>query len=131
MYDKSNDLPGNGPVHPLKALTPAEFMALGGKAVVYVKPMTGEALSEMTGNSDFGDADEFQLVVSADGSPLLIADSEDAVVEWLRTRISGSWRCTSLRLIAEVQGPPGNRWPFAFSRAYAALCAVTGAVRMA
>ena len=56
MYDKSNDLPGNGPVHPLKALTPAEFMALGGKAVVYVKPMTGAALSEMTGNSDFEDA---------------------------------------------------------------------------
>ena len=89
MYDKSNDLPGNGPVHPLKALTPAEFMALGGKAVVYVKPMTGEALSEMTGNSDFGGADEFQLVVSADGSPLLIADSEDAVVEWLSDKNFG------------------------------------------
>jgi len=89
MYDKSNDLPGEGAVHPLKALTPAEFMALGGKAVVYVKPMTGAAIGKMTGNTDFDDDGEFQIVVSADGSPLLIADSEDAVVEWLSDKNFG------------------------------------------
>ena len=88
MYDKPNDIPG-GSNHPLKALTPAEFMALGGKAVVYVKPMTGMALSEMTGNRDFEDGGEFQLVVSADGSPLLIADSEAAVAEWLSDKNFG------------------------------------------
>lgn len=89
MYDKSNDLPDNGAVHPLKALTPAEFMALGGKAVVYIKPMTGAALSEMTGNHTFEDGEGFQIVVSADGSPMLIADSEDAVAEWLSDKDFG------------------------------------------
>lgn len=89
MYNKSNDLPGEGAVHPLKALTPAEFMALGGKAVVYVKPMTGAAIGKMTGNSEFEREGELQLVVSADGSPLLIADSEDAVVEWLSDKDFG------------------------------------------
>lgn len=83
MYDKSNDLPDGNATHPLKSLTAAEFMALGGKAVVYVKPMNGAALSEMTGNHNFEDGDDFQVVVSADGQPMLIADSEDAVVEWL------------------------------------------------
>jgi hypothetical protein len=89
MYDKSNDLPAEDAVHPLKALTPAEFMALGGKAVVYVKPMTGDAIGKMTGNTDFSGEDEFHLVVSADGSALLIADSEDAVVEWLSDKNFG------------------------------------------
>ncbi len=89
MYDKSNDLPGEGAVHPLKALTPAEFMALGGKAVIYVKPMTGAAIGKMTGNTEFDGEDEFQLVVSADGEALLIADSEDAVVEWLSDKNFG------------------------------------------
>ena len=89
MYDKSNDLPGEGAVHPLKALTPAEFMALGGKAVVYVKPMTGAAIGRMTGTTDFAEDGEFQIVVSADGEPLLIADSEDAVVEWLSDKNFG------------------------------------------
>jgi hypothetical protein len=89
MYDKSNDLPDGNAAHPLRSLTEAEFMALGGKAVVYVKPMTGEALSEMTGNRDFEEAEGFQIVVSADGQPLLIADSEDAVVEWLSDKNFG------------------------------------------
>jgi hypothetical protein len=30
--------------NPLRHLTPAQFMALGGNAVVYVKPMTGAVL---------------------------------------------------------------------------------------
>jgi hypothetical protein len=89
MYDKSNDLPDENAAHPLRSLTAEEFMALGGKAVVYVKPMTGPALSEMTGNSSFEDGDDFQIVVSADGQPLLIADSEDAVVEWLSDKNFG------------------------------------------
>jgi hypothetical protein len=89
MDSKSNDIPETGPTHPLKSLTPAEFMALGGKAVVYVKPMTGAAIGEMTGNDDFGGDTEFQLVVSADGQALLIADSEDAVVEWLSDKNFG------------------------------------------
>jgi len=89
MYDKSNDLPDGNASHPLKSLTAAEFMALGGKAVVYVKAMNGAALSEMTGNRNFEHGDDFQVVVSADGQPMLIADSEDAVLEWLSDKNFG------------------------------------------
>jgi hypothetical protein len=39
---------------------------------------------------DESDAEqEFQLVVSADGSPLLVADSQEAVAEWLMDRNLG------------------------------------------
>ena len=88
MY-KSNEIPDGNAAHPLKSLTAAEFMALGGKAVVYVKAMNGAALSEMTGNRTFEEGEEFQIVVSADGEPMLIADSEDAVVEWLSDKNFG------------------------------------------
>lgn len=71
------------PDHPLKHLTPAQFMALGGNAVVYVKPMGGAQLAEMMGQPDLAQEDEFHLVVSADGSPLLIADTEESAAEWL------------------------------------------------
>lgn len=90
MYDRSNDGESSGLAHPLKSLTPAQFMALGGNAVVYVRPIKGSALAEMMDHTaDFEDDDDFQLVVSADGSPLLIADSEDAVNEWLSDKNFG------------------------------------------
>lgn len=79
----------NLPDNPLRHLTPAQFMALGGNAVVYVKPMRGTALAEMMGQPDLAEEDEFQLVVSADGSPLLIADSREAVREWLEDKNFG------------------------------------------
>jgi hypothetical protein len=79
--------------NPLRHLTPAQFMALGGNAVVYVRAIKGEKLSEMmVDEDDFepGDAEaEFQIVVSADGSPLLVADSEEAVEEWLMDKNYG------------------------------------------
>ena len=75
--------------HPLRDLTPAQFMALGGNAVVYVKPIAGAQLAEMMGQPDLAEDNEFQLVVSADGSPLLIADSPEAVAEWLSDKNYG------------------------------------------
>ena len=75
--------------HPLRHLTPAQFMALGGNAVVYVKPMTGGELAEMMGQADLADEAEFHLVVSADGSPLLIADSRESADEWLSDKNYG------------------------------------------
>ena len=59
-------------LNPLKHLTAAQFMALGGNAVVYVRPIKGEALSKlMVDGDDLQDEAEFQLVVSADGRRLL------------------------------------------------------------
>ncbi len=75
--------------NPLRHLTPAQFMALGGNAVVYVKPIAGSQLAEMMGQADLAEEDEFHLVVSADGSPLLIADSEASVAEWLSDKNYG------------------------------------------
>jgi len=76
--------------NPLRHLTPAQFMALGGNAVVYVRSIKGEKLSEMMDAVEDGEQDtEFQIVVSADGSPLLVADSEEAVEEWLSDRDLG------------------------------------------
>ena len=75
--------------NPLRHLTDAQFMALGGNAVVYVRAISGDKLSEFMDEID-GDADEeFHLVVSADGSPLLVADSQEAVAEWLMDKNLG------------------------------------------
>ena len=78
--------------NPLRHLTPAQFMALGGNAVVYVKTIKGAKLSEIMAEDDLddGESDEdFQIVVSADGSPLLVADSEEAVADWLSDKNYG------------------------------------------
>jgi hypothetical protein len=75
--------------NPLRHLTPAQFMALGGNAVVYVKPMRGSELAEMMGQPELAEDEEFHLVVSADGSPLLIADSRESAAEWLSDKNYG------------------------------------------
>lgn len=75
--------------NPLRHLTPAQFMALGGNAVVYVKPIKGAELAELMNEPDFESDDMYQLVVSADGSPLLVADSPEAVAEWLSDKNVG------------------------------------------
>ena len=79
--------------HPLRHLTPAEFMALGGNAVVYVKSIKGKMLSEMMSEIEDGGEDDaevkYQIVVSADGQPLLVADSEEAVEDWLNDKNYG------------------------------------------
>lgn len=78
------------PDNPLRHLTAAQFMALGGNAVVFIRSIRGEKLSEfMDDVSDDAAETEFQLVVSADGQPLLVTDSEDAVTEWLADKNLG------------------------------------------
>lgn len=72
------------PDHPLRHLTSAQFAALGGNAVVYIRAIRGSRLADFVDDVEEGDADEeFHLVVSADGSPLLVAESHEAVAEWL------------------------------------------------
>ncbi len=84
MYEKNNnEAVSNGVVHPLKMLTRAQFAALGGDAVAYVRPVSGAILSAMIDDAEFNSAEDYQLVMSADGTPLLVTDTEDAVVDWL------------------------------------------------
>ncbi|MEO6394980.1 MAG: DUF1150 family protein [Devosia sp.] len=74
--------------NPLRELTPAQFMALGGNAVVFIRPIKGEKLVKFL-PADVGSDEDLQLVMSGDGSPLLVADSEAAVVEWLADKNFG------------------------------------------
>jgi hypothetical protein len=78
--------------NPLRHLTPAQFMALGGNAVVYVRSIKGKMLTTMMLEPDFEGEDldeDFHIVVSADGQPLLVADSSEAVDEWLSDKNYG------------------------------------------
>ena len=75
--------------NPLRHLTPAQFMALGGNAVVYVKPIKGEDLAQLMSEPQFDVEENFHLVVSADGSPLMVGDTEESVAEWLSDKNYG------------------------------------------
>ena len=76
--------------NPLRHLTPAQFMALGGNAVVYIRSIKGDKLGEFVSEiADESADEEFQLVVSADGQPLLVADTSEAVHEWLSDKNFG------------------------------------------
>lgn len=84
MFEKRNEVAAaDALAHPLKSLTRAQFAALGGDAVAYVKPVSGAILSTIIHDAEFEAATEYQLLMSADGTPLLVTDTEDAVVEWL------------------------------------------------
>jgi hypothetical protein len=90
MQDRPENAEAWNATNPLKHLTPAQFMALGGNAVVYVRPIKGDALAKMMTDAESVEPDaEFQLVVSADGSPLMVGDTTEAVAEWLSERNYG------------------------------------------
>nr|WP_314255954.1 DUF1150 family protein [uncultured Devosia sp.] len=84
MYEKRNETQTAEALnHPLKLLTRAQFAALGGDAVAYVRPVSGALLSTMIHDAEFEAEGDYQLVMSADGTPLLVTDSEDGVLDWL------------------------------------------------
>jgi hypothetical protein len=76
-------------IHPLKTLTAEQFAALGGSAVVYVRPISGEALTRMLDEPGFADDEDYQLVMTADGTPLFVTDTADAVFDWLADKNFG------------------------------------------
>ena len=72
------------PLDPMRSLTAEEFAALGGEDTVFVRDISGEALAALVPQATFVPQDEqYMLVMSADGSPLLVTDNSDAVNEWL------------------------------------------------
>jgi hypothetical protein len=75
--------------NPLRDLTADQFMALGGNAVVYVKHVKGADMAPILPGADFDDSSDFHIVVSADGQPLMVGDSEDAVSDWLSDKNYG------------------------------------------
>jgi hypothetical protein len=83
MMDKRNSEDAIDAANPLKHLTRAQFAALGGDAVAYVKPVSGLVLATMIHDAQFDGLTQYQLVMSADGTPLMVADTAEAVTEWL------------------------------------------------
>lgn len=83
MMDKRNEFDAADAANPLKSLTRAQFAALGGDAVAYIKPVSGVILSGMISDAEFDAGTQYQLVMSADGTPLMVADTAEAVTEWL------------------------------------------------
>jgi hypothetical protein len=75
--------------NPLRNLTEAQFMALGGNAVVYVKHVKGTDMGPILPGAEFDESSDFHIVVSADGQPLMVGDSEDAVADWLADKSFG------------------------------------------
>jgi hypothetical protein len=82
MMDKRNEAAAES-ANPLKDMTRAQFAALGGDAVAYVKPVTGQLLSGLIEDAQFDALTQYHLVMSADGTPLMVADTQAAVTEWL------------------------------------------------
>lgn len=91
MHDNTHEKPdrngkGEGPVpvHPLKTLSRAEFAALGAHSVVYARQIDAADLRTMLPQTDVDpEAGALQLVMSADGTPVLITDSPEAIDVWL------------------------------------------------
>lgn len=82
--DKAQLATPNVALHPLKALSKAEFAALGAKSVVFQREISAEDLETLIPNTPIpSEATMFYLVVSADGSPVLVTDTFDAVEDWL------------------------------------------------
>jgi len=75
--------------HPLRNLTPAQFMALGGDAVVYLRHIDGDRLTQMLPDLEAEVGEEYHIAVGADGSPLMVSDTEEALAEWLQSRNLG------------------------------------------
>lgn len=90
MFEKRNDPAASAaPVHPLKLLTKAEFAALGGDAVAFIRALDGASLSQLVHDSRFEGETEYHLVMSADGTPLMVADTQEAVFDWLSEQTLG------------------------------------------
>ena len=84
MYEKRNEMAAaNRVINPLKSLTRAQFAALGGDAVAYMRPVSGAELGSMIRDAVFEAEAEYQLLMAADGTPLLVTDTEDSVSDWL------------------------------------------------
>ena len=77
--------------NPLRHLTAGAVHGAGRQCGGLCPPDQGREADRDDGrDGDEVDADEeFQLVVSADGSPLLVADSEEAVDDWLSDKNFG------------------------------------------
>lgn len=89
MHDKTHEKPEDRGLfgHALKSLSPAEFAALGAGSVIYVRPISGHDLARIIPQADVEpDETMVQLVMAADGTPIMVTDNRDAIDEWLEDK---------------------------------------------
>ena len=68
----------------LKTISTEDFAALGADRFVYVHTVTGAELNAWFPDALTAPADQtFQLLMSAGGAPVLIADNEQSIADWL------------------------------------------------
>lgn len=77
-------LPANGEnFHPLRSLSAEEFAALGGENTVFVRSITARELAEFLPEAEAMPGDvQFQLIMAANGAPILVTDSATALSDW-------------------------------------------------
>lgn len=88
MNSKPNDFRDDASTrnegHPLRALSEIEFAALGGNKTVFVRTISAKDLADFVPEASAMPEDvQFQLIMAADGAPLLVADNFRAVSDWL------------------------------------------------
>lgn len=71
----------------LRSLSPAEFAALGTGDVAFVRAITGRDLARLIPQADI-DADDavVQLLMAADGTPVMVTDTQSAIDDWLEDK---------------------------------------------
>ena len=73
----------NNNAHPLRYLSADEFAALGGDNTVFVRTISAKQLAEFLPEAkSMPDDVQFQLIMGADGAPILITDSQTALADW-------------------------------------------------
>jgi hypothetical protein len=86
-HDKPQETPFNPAVHPLKQLSAEQFAALGAQSVVYRRQIDAGVLDVlMPGTGIDPKAGTLNLLVSADGTPVLVTDNTQALEDWVDER---------------------------------------------
>lgn len=72
---------------PAKTMSIDEFAALGAEDVVFIRPITGLELTSFVPEANITDPYvELHMIMSADGSPVLVTDNSEAIYEWLEDK---------------------------------------------
>lgn len=74
-------------VDPLRQLSAEQFAALGAQSVVYVRQIDASALGVLMPDSGINPhAGMLSLLVSADGTPVMVTDNLQALHDWIDER---------------------------------------------
>jgi len=75
--------PITGQTHPLRNLSEDEFAALGGKNMVFVRSISARELALFLPEAKSMPGDvQFQMIMAANGSPILVSDNQSALLDW-------------------------------------------------